>query len=283
MNKTIFITSLLVISSVVVPAAIAAGTTEDPAKCQPIYGGGDSCVKTPNIEVNKTVQNPKNQSYVDNLGVADAKFAPTQVVPFKITVKNTSDVKLTNIVIKDVMPQTLDFSGGIGDFDAKTRTLTIKLETLDGGEVRDFYVQGKVVAKDKLPADQGVSCIVNQAIVTAADKTAQDNAQFCIEKDITPPVTKTNPVYPNQPVTKGGQPVAPNQPTTKGGQPATPGTTTTKGGQPAVANPTTSKGGLPVYPPTKATTTPETGPESIALFGLIPSAVGGMLLRRKSN
>ncbi|HVF69653.1 MAG TPA: hypothetical protein VNA13_03750 [Xanthomonadales bacterium] len=279
MNKAIFITSLLVIASVAAPVAKAAESTQ----CQPIYGGGDSCVKTPQVEINKTVQNPQNQVYVDNLGVGDAKFAPTQIVSFKITVKNTSEIKLTNVVIKDVLPNIVDFSGGVGDFDAKTKTLTIKVESLAAGEVRDFYVQAKVVTKDKLPADQGVSCVVNQAIITAADKTAQDNSQFCIEKSMTPPTN--NPGLPEQP--KGGQPVVPgnNLPTTKGGQPVVPGTNipVTNNAGTTTTNPTTTKGGLPVYPPTKATTTPSTGPESIALIGLIPSAIGGVLLRRKSK
>ncbi len=267
MNKSILIVPTVALAVVFsAGSVIAAGENYGTKQCQPIYGGGESCAKTPQVEINKTVQNPQNQLYVDNLGVADAKYAPTQAVPFKITIKNTSDTKLTNLVIKDVFPQVVDFSGGIGDFDDKTKTLTIKLEGLEPDEVRDFYVQAKVVAKEKLPADQNVVCVVNQSLVTAADKTAQDNAQFCIEK------TKSVPT-PN--------PVKPNQPTTKGGQPAVPGTTT-KGGAPVV-NPPTTKGGLPVYPPTKAKTTPQTGPEAIALFGLIPSAVGGMLLRRKTQ
>jgi hypothetical protein len=42
----------------------------------------------------------------------------------------------------------------------------------------------------------------------------------------------------------------------------------------------TTKGGLPVYTPTKATETPATGPETIALMSLIPMAAAGFLLKR---
>jgi hypothetical protein len=42
----------------------------------------------------------------------------------------------------------------------------------------------------------------------------------------------------------------------------------------------TTKGGLPVHEPTKATETPATGPESIALMSLIPMAAAGFLLKR---
>lgn len=46
---------------------------------------------------------------------------------------------------------------------------------------------------------------------------------------------------------------------------------------------TVSKGGLPVMPAPKITQTPATGAESFALIGLIPAAVGGIFLRRKSK
>lgn len=267
---------------------LAAATNYGTNNCQPIYGGGQSCVKTPQFEINKTVQNPKTQAYVDNLGVSDPKFAPTQLVPFKISVKNTTDTRIDDVIIKDIMPEIVEFAGGIGDFDAKTRTLTIKLASLDAGETRDFYVQAKVAAKDKLPQDQNVMCVINQSTITKGDKTSQDNSQFCVEKTLPPtptnPPTKggvpTNPGI-NTPPTKGGVPTNPGTttpPTTKGAVPAQPGTTTT-----ATTNPTTTKGGLPIHPPTKATTTPPTGPMDIALLGLIPSAISGFILRRKTK
>ncbi len=40
---------------------------------------------------------------------------------------------------------------------------------------------------------------------------------------------------------------------------------------------------MPVYPAPTATTTPKTGPEAIALFGLIPSGLGGLLLRKRAS
>ncbi len=46
---------------------------------------------------------------------------------------------------------------------------------------------------------------------------------------------------------------------------------------------TTTKGGLPVMPAPKMTQTPSTGAESLALIGLIPAAVGGLFLRRRSK
>jgi len=59
MNKAIFITSLLVFSFATTPIAFAGNNHYGSNPCQPIYGGGDNCARTPQIEINKTVQNPK--------------------------------------------------------------------------------------------------------------------------------------------------------------------------------------------------------------------------------
>ncbi|MBI4097739.1 MAG: DUF11 domain-containing protein [Candidatus Levybacteria bacterium] len=44
---------------------------------------------------------------------------------------------------------------------------------------------------------------------------------------------------------------------------------------------TVTKGGLPVKPPPKIAETPPTGPEMLALIGLIPAGLAGILLRRQ--
>jgi hypothetical protein len=45
----------------------------------------------------------------------------------------------------------------------------------------------------------------------------------------------------------------------------------------------TTKGGLPVYPAPNMSQTPATGPEMLPLLGLIPGALGGLILRRKAG
>lgn len=45
----------------------------------------------------------------------------------------------------------------------------------------------------------------------------------------------------------------------------------------------TTKGGQPVYPATNPESTPPTGPESVAVLGLLPMALSGIYLRRKTN
>lgn len=223
----------------------AAGTTSSSVDCQPIYGGGKTCVTTPEFEINKLVINPQTNTFVDNLGISNPRFAPDQEIVFKLVVRNTSNTELKNLVVKDIFPEHVVFLGGDGNFDAGSRTFSFTIPALGPGETREFLIKTKAVAKDKLPNDREVACFINQAFVTLNDKTSQDNAQFCIEKEV---------------VVTPGQPGVP------------------------VQNPPTTKGGLPVFPPSKnVTTTPQTGPEAIALIGLIPSAIGGIFLRRKSK
>lgn len=45
----------------------------------------------------------------------------------------------------------------------------------------------------------------------------------------------------------------------------------------------TTKGGIPVYPTTPTKTTPKTGPEMLAIIGLIPSGIAGIIMRRKNK
>jgi hypothetical protein len=49
------------------------------------------------------------------------------------------------------------------------------------------------------------------------------------------------------------------------------------------SNPTMTKGGLQVHTPSQTNKTPDTGPETLALIGLLPAAGIGMWLRRKTN
>jgi uncharacterized repeat protein (TIGR01451 family) len=49
-----------------------------------------------------------------------------------------------------------------------------------------------------------------------------------------------------------------------------------------IKNPPTTKGGLPVHSAPETTITPKTGPEMLALIGLLPTGAAGFILRRRS-
>lgn len=235
--------------------SIATIVSADTTNCQPIYGGGESCEQQGNIEINKMVLDPasddtssSNEAYVENLGVSDNRYAPDEKAAFKVTITNTGNKTINTVTIKDIFPQFVTFEKATiwdpaakqekavdAKFDSNTKTVTVNLDKFEPGEDKQqvLFFRGKIVSASALPNDTGINCVVNQAFVTAENKTSQDNAQLCIQKNV------------------------------------------------LAATPAVTKGGLPVFPPTEVKKTPPTGPEAIALFGLVPSAIAGFALRRK--
>jgi uncharacterized repeat protein (TIGR01451 family) len=175
--------------------------------CQPIYGGGQSCVTTNNIIVNKTVLNPQTNQFVDNLSINDPKYQPGFITTFQISVTNTSNNNISKIDVKDIFPQYVSFANGAGTFDTNSNTLSFRLTNLAPNETRKYSIVGRVFNTDQIPVAQGsVICVVNQAIAMIdGNDVSQDNAQFCIEKNV-PAVTTIT--------TKGGFPVLPSVLTT---------------------------------------------------------------------
>jgi len=186
MKKYFFAGSLLSLFLLSTSFTFAAGTTT----CTPVYGGGQTCVTSGNLAINKTVANPKTNEMVDSLGVNDPKYAPENVVPFRLVVTNNGGTKLSNIEVKDIFPQFVQFVTGMGSFDKNTKTLSFKIDSLNPNESKTFPVQGKIAPASQLPQDQGTVCVVNQTSASSEGQTSQDNAQFCIEKKVLPAQTK---------------------------------------------------------------------------------------------
>lgn len=165
------------------------GIANAETSCQPIYGGGQTCITTGNITINKLVQNPSTDVFVDNLNINDPRYAPSQNVTFQIKVLS-NDADVTRITVKDVLPQHVTFVSGPGNYDANTNTLTFDINNPAKGKEQVFNVVGKIDDASKLPG--GITCTVNQVSAESQNgQRASDNAQFCIEV-----------------VTKGGLPVA---------------------------------------------------------------------------
>ncbi len=170
--------------------------------CTPVYGGGQTCPPPGNITISKSVKNPSSGVFVDNLTTNDPKYAPGQVVNFKIVVTNTTGTNISSVNVNDVFPSYLSFVSGNGSFDANKNTLTFNLNNLNGGQTQTFNVQAKVVDEANIPFANGVVCVVNQAFgTTSGGQTAQDNSQLCIQKTTVTPA----PTVPS--TTKGGLPV----------------------------------------------------------------------------
>lgn len=175
---------------------LSSGTALADTSCQPVYGGGQNCITVGKVLVNKTVQNPQTGQFVDNLGPNDPKFSPNQNVIFNVSITNTGSTTIPQVTVKDVFPGFVTFVSGPGNFDNSTRILTFSESNVNPNETRTETLQVKVVDVSQLPASDMVTCVVNQASITASDTSmSQDNSGFCIQKQ--------------QATTKGGLPVFP--------------------------------------------------------------------------
>jgi uncharacterized repeat protein (TIGR01451 family) len=235
MKYSIFTLLIATIAFLAFPSSSFAAQTPN---CIPIYGGGDSCVQTDPITANKQVQRPDNDQYVDNLN-NDATFAPGAKVMFKITVANTGNRVVSDITVRDVLPQYVDYVRGEGKYDRNTRTFSFTIDELGSEENRVYFLEGRIVGKNNLPNRGQTSCTINQVTVSFGDNASRDNARLCIAN--------------------------PNGQTTP--------------------NPTraaATQGGTTIYPPTETKRTPDTGPETLALIGLLPLGALGFYLKKKA-
>lgn len=175
--KKLIITFLLLASGFLLLAKSASADT-----CQPIYGGGQSCVQTGNLVLTKEVFNPNTKDYVHNLGINDPRFSPDTTVNFKLTVRNTGSATISQVNINDVFPQFVKYLGGAGNFNVNTKTLTFSTNNLNANEQRVFILTGQVVSNSELPSDKNVVCVVNQATATSNNQISTDNSELCLEK-----------------------------------------------------------------------------------------------------
>lgn len=200
--KTIFAVVIIVVLGFSIFSSQFSKKVFADTSCQPIYGGGQSCVTTNNIVVNKTVLNPQTNQFVDNLSINDAKYQPGFVTTFQVSVTNTGNNNVSKIDVKDIFPQYVSFGSGAGTFDTATNTLSFSLTNLAPNETRTYGVVGRVFNTEQIPVTPGsVVCVVNQAIAMINNASvSQDNAQLCIEKSLAV-------VTPVTTISKGGFPV----------------------------------------------------------------------------
>lgn len=136
--------------------------------CTTQYGGGQTCVTTGQLLVNKKVWNPTSQTFVDNLGVADHRFQAGEEVIFSIDIKNVGDNTLNNVQFTDTLPGFLVWSSG----DALSSTIN----SLTPGQTITKVIRARIISN--LVAT--VTCDRNIAMATADNGSSdRDTAQLC--------------------------------------------------------------------------------------------------------
>ncbi len=194
--KKLFATTLYLVgfalSNLVQPSAVLADSG-----CTPIYGGGVSCPPSVQILIDKTVRNPIDGMFYDNL---TNRFNPNQEVKYRLDVQNTSDQTVTNVKVVDTLPKHLKFISGQGSwtYDTTSNTLSTTISELKAREVVRYELITNVVDTATLQAVMGsltVDCIVNVAEVSVNDRSDDDSAQVCVEKSVlgTPALPTSGP------------------------------------------------------------------------------------------
>ena len=79
--------------------------------------------------VTKTKGGTLSYEYVDNLTPSDVRFQPGMDIYFKVRVKNTSAVALSNVMVTDKVPSYLEPIEGPGTFDLVNRSITFNAGT----------------------------------------------------------------------------------------------------------------------------------------------------------
>lgn len=161
-----FLTGLLLVQRRVLAAV----------RCETQYGGGEVCVRTGNLQINKKIVDPRDGSLKDNLANADdPKFAPGKEVTFKLFIKNVGDAKFDKVRVTDTLPAILELSSGDLSFD---------ITDLREGEVVEATIVAKVVSSDRFPVDQNLVCDVNTAEAVSGDSRDKDTARICARKQV---------------------------------------------------------------------------------------------------
>ncbi len=146
------------------------------------------------LALTKTVLNPKNNTYVNNLGLNDPMYHPKDTVTFHITVANLGKDTVAQAVMKDTMPDYVTFTTGPGEYNPQTKTLSFFVYNIKPGTTQQFSVSVTVNDVTSLPANQTVTCVANKVdMVASNNENAQDSASFCIQKTFAPVQTQTTP------------------------------------------------------------------------------------------
>ena len=143
-------------------------------RCETQYGGGEVCVKTGELQIDKEVLNPQTSEFVDNLDITTYKFAPGEEITFKLKIKNVGDETFSKVWVKDSLPSYLEVVSG---------SLEFEITDLNPDETEEREIKVKVVSDDRFPKDLTI-CEDNLGEVWSDDERDKDTAQVCLSRKV---------------------------------------------------------------------------------------------------
>ncbi|MDP3998204.1 MAG: hypothetical protein Q8P89_01125 [bacterium] len=154
---------------------VGAQSVSATVRCETQYGGGQVCVRTGQLQIDKEVFDPQENKFVDNLGLTSHKFSPGDEVVFKLMIKNVGDATFDKVSVNDTFPSLLERTSG---------DLSFEIGDLTPGETEEREIKAKVVSSSQFPEDKTTVCVVNSAEVRSGDEHDADTSQVCVERKV---------------------------------------------------------------------------------------------------
>lgn len=162
-------------------------------RCETQYGGGQVCVSTGNLQVNKRVCDPGQGScdpndakftsrLVDNLGSDSHNFKVGEEAVFQIDVKNAGDATFGDVSVSDTLPAQLDLSSG---------NLSYDIPNLAPGQTNSRIIRAKV--NNNFPSGQSKICVINTVDVNSQGQHDRDTSQVCLSRAPVTSLPKAGP------------------------------------------------------------------------------------------
>lgn len=220
-------------------------------ECSNLHNSPGACQESPAISIKKQIQNPVSGKFVDSLGVDAPLIRPGSNLVFRITITNISSRALENINLTDIIPNAFEnVRPQKGEYNPDNSTLSYHFARLEPEASDSLDIQATLRSADALPSIP--VCLVNIATARSGSFEARDNVQLCVGS-----ATEI--------------------------QPASAETGQTSSSQTPASQAQTTKGGKEVASASNASSSPNTGPGLVSLLALIPTALGGFYLRKKSR
>lgn len=141
-------------------------------RCETQYGG-EVCVKTGELQIDKEVWHPGKQEFWDNLYLTTYIFGSGEEITFRLKIKNVGDEKFDEVKVEDRLPSYVELVSG---------ELSFTIKDLEPDETEEREIKVRVVSLDQLPESR--ICDVNTVEVWADDEHDKDTAQVCIEEKV---------------------------------------------------------------------------------------------------
>jgi uncharacterized repeat protein (TIGR01451 family) len=136
------------------------------------------------IVVDKKLRYIYDEQFSDNIDSSKRIFADGEIVEFQIKIENSGIEKIENILANDTLPSNLSLIFFPGDYDATKGVVSWKIDKLEKGESKRYYIRAKVIGEAE-SGNQNVKK-VNLVEARSGDLVDSDNASYFVAKKVVP-------------------------------------------------------------------------------------------------